>query len=108
MRWRIKINQGPQIGDLRIQKSFALFPVKIGGFRVWLEKYYQVEKCFHINGGYLGARWIKEFASFDLTSSQNYLSTNYETFTFLKARSLYRDLTKPGQSPWYLNQSNPS
>jgi len=105
MRWRIKVNQGPQIGDYRIHRSFSLFPVRIGGFKVWLESYFRVEKCLHVYGGRLGAKWVKEFTAFDLASSQNYLSANYETLTFLKAKNLYRDLTRPGQSPWYLNQT---
>lgn len=106
MRWRIKINHGPQIGDLRIHKSFALFPVKIGAFRVWLEPHFRMEKCFHVYGGRLGAKWVEEFTSFDLPSAQNYLAANYETFTYFRARDLYRDLSHPGQSPWYLNQSS--
>lgn len=104
MRWRINLYRGPRIGDVRIHKSFALFPVKIGVFRVWLEPYYLVEKCFHVYGS-LGAKWVSETSFFDRASALEYMASHYETFTYLKLRRLYRDVTGlNAKSPWYQDQ----
>jgi len=107
MRWRIKVYRGPRIGDVRIGKHFALFPVKIGFFRVWLESYYTVEKCFHVYGT-LGAKWMEESLFFDQASAADYVKDHYEGFTFLKIRGLYRDLLgRNANSPWYTDQAQP-
>ncbi len=101
MRWRIKVYRGPRIGDVRIRKGFSLFPAKIGFFRVWLESYYSVEKCFHVYGT-LGAKWVSESSFFDHPSALDYVKEHYEGFTYLKPRDLYRDLTgNSATSPWY-------
>ena len=101
MRWRIKVYRGPRIGDVRLRKSFAFFPAKIGFFRVWLESYYKVEKCFHVYGS-LGAKWVDESLFFDRQSALDYVKEHYENFTYLKLRDLYRDVTGNGAtSPWY-------
>jgi hypothetical protein len=107
MRWRINVYRGPRIGDVRIHKAFALFPEKIGPFRVWLESYYSVEKCFHVYGS-LGAKWMSEYLFFDRVSALEYVAAHYETFTYLKRRDLYRDTTGlNARSPWYLDQPQP-
>ncbi len=107
MRWRVNVYRGPRIGDIRIRKAFALFPVKVGAFRVWLESYYSVEKCFHVYGS-LGAKWVSENLFFDRPSALEYMASHYETFTYLKLRKLYRDVTGlNARSPWYLDQNQP-
>jgi hypothetical protein len=104
MRWRKRIYSGPRIGDLRIQKSFALFPLSIGGFKVWAETYFVVQKCFHLSGP-LGARWVEEYRAFDQISCEDYLAAHYASHSHLKAKNLYRDLKEiEGTSPWYPSQ----
>ena len=101
MRWRIKVYRGPRIGDVRIHKSFALFPAKVGFFRVWLESYYTVEKCFHVYGS-LGAKWMEEGLFFDRASAADYVKDHFEGFTYLKLHDLYRDVIGTNvHSPWY-------
>jgi hypothetical protein len=106
MRWRKKIYHGPRIGDLRVRKHFALFPVRIGVFTVWLEFYYQVDKCWHVHGGFAGARWKGEYTSFDLQSSVNYITSTYEPYKYIRSLRLYRDTSSAfGQSPWYQSKN---
>jgi hypothetical protein len=105
MRWRRKIKIGPRIGDLRIRKAFAFLPTRIGFFMVWLESYYSLEKCLHVYGGFLGAKWEREHPAFDLDSATQYLESHYGSYAFIKSKGLYRDsLTVEGQSPWYSDQ----
>ena len=100
MRWRIRVYRGPRVGDVRIHRTFALFPVKVGFFRVWLEPVYSVEKCFHVYGP-LGAKWMAEGRFFDRGSALDYVKEHYEGFTYLKIRDLYRDLLgNNARSPW--------
>jgi hypothetical protein len=105
MRWRIKVYRGPRIGDVRIHRHLAVFPAKIGFFRVWLEHYYSVEKCYHVYGS-LGAKWMSESLFFDRASAGDYVKDHYEGFTYLKIRDLYRDITGlNARSPWYTDQA---
>ncbi|HUO57197.1 MAG TPA: hypothetical protein VMV05_03375 [bacterium] len=105
MRWRPRLYNGPRIDDVRIKRAFALFPEKVGVFKIWLESYYKVEKCWHVHGGFVGPRWHCEYTAFDPQSAAEYVATNYENYTYLKTKNLYRNLKEPiGNSPWQ-NQS---
>lgn len=42
MRWT-----NPQPGEFRVKKCFAFLPVIVGGHKVWLEPYYQLQK-YHL------------------------------------------------------------
>jgi hypothetical protein len=107
MRWRRKIQIGPRIGDIRIRKTLAWFPVKIGAFVVWLEFYYSVEKCWHVYGGFLKAKWGSEYLAFDLPSSALYLKSRHESYSYLKTKKWYRDSVRAeGHSPWYSDEKS--
>lgn len=101
MRWRVGVNRGPRLGDIRVRKVFAYFPVKIGFFRVWLENYYVVERCYHVYG-VLGGRWIEESLFFDKVSALDYVKEHFERFIYLKRRDIFRDVMgTQARSPWY-------
>lgn len=36
-----KIDMTPKIGEIRVIKRFAIFPIRIGKVKVWLEFYYK-------------------------------------------------------------------
>ncbi|HVZ79749.1 MAG TPA: hypothetical protein VHE12_02980 [bacterium] len=104
MRWRIKVDLKQRLGDLRIRRRFAFFPAKVGGFKAWLEPFYCVEKCYHVYGGFLGARWGEEYRAFKKEECFEFLRSFYETPAYLKKLGLYRmgPGSEPG-SPWYLD-----
>ena len=39
MKWLSKPTPPPKIGDKRVLRKFAWFPVEIGNYKVWLETY---------------------------------------------------------------------
>jgi len=39
MRW--KVQHGPQLGDRRVERLFALWPIKVDDEYVWMEFYYR-------------------------------------------------------------------
>ena len=101
MRWRVGINRGPRLGDVRVRRAFAFFPVKIGFFRVWLESYYTVEKCYHVYGS-LGGKWVDQGLFFDRPSALDHVKEHYGGHTYLKRRDIFRDvLGTHAKSPWY-------
>ncbi len=104
MRWRIGLYKGPRIGDKRIQRHFAFFPVKIGGFQLWFEPYYTVESCAHVYGGALGAKWLEEHKVFREQDCLVYLREHHAGLTFLPGLRLFRvPLGAEVESPWTLN-----
>ena len=101
MRWRVAVNRGPRLGDVRVRQPFALFPLKIGFFRVWLERYYVVERCYHVYG-VLGGRWGNEGVFFDKASALDYVKEHFDRYVYLKRRDIFRDVMgSHAKSPWY-------
>jgi hypothetical protein len=97
----VGVNRGPRLGDVRVRTAFAFFPVKIGFFRVWLEHYYEVEKCYHVYGA-LGGRWVSQSLFFDRESALDYMKEHYDRFVYLKRRDIFRDVMgTQAKSPWY-------
>lgn len=103
MRWRIKVYKGPHLGDIRIKKCFALFPVKIGGFVAWLEAYQAVERCYHVYGWPFGAKWVVEHKAFQREECFHFLSAHFESYPYVSSQKLFRHLPGSGPaSPWDL------
>ncbi|HVZ79764.1 MAG TPA: hypothetical protein VHE12_03055 [bacterium] len=92
MRWRIRGWRAPRVGDYRIQRSFAWFPVPVGGFQVWFERYYSVQRCWYIYEGLLGAEWTREFLSLELRPALDYLKAQHGDLTYMRSQNLYRNM----------------
>jgi hypothetical protein len=81
--------------------------MKVGGFKVWLEPVYCIEKCYHVYGGGLGARWGEKYRAFKKEECFEFLSSLYEKPVYVKRLDLYRKSTgSEPESPWYLDPAS--
>ena len=103
MRWRVYEHKGVHVGDLRVRKHFALFPVRVGGFQVWLEFYHSVERCYHVYGGFIGSKWLIEHNAFQQEECFQFLSFHYQPHSYVKSQKLFRQPPEADfGGPWAL------
>ena len=106
MRWRIKVDLKQRLGDLRIRRRFAFLPMKVGGFKAWLEPVFSVQRCYHVYGGFLGAKWVEEYRAFNKEECFEFLCSFYESPAYVKSLDLYRVRSSEPGSPWYLDAAS--